>query len=58
MSWTRRSATSREATRLKPDEHMAYNGLAWALAVSSKRPRPNYDEALCIPARRSAHAGL
>jgi tetratricopeptide (TPR) repeat protein len=42
----------KEATRLKPDDAKTHNSLAWALVLSPKRPRPDYDEGL-MHARRA-----
>ena len=45
-------AEYREAIRLKPDHPEALNSLAWALVVSPKRPRQDYDEGL-VHARKA-----
>ena len=45
-------AEFREAIGIEPEDASAHNNLAWALVLSPKRPRRDYDEAL-IHARRA-----
>jgi tetratricopeptide (TPR) repeat protein len=45
-------AAYREAVRFKPAAALVYNNLAWALVVSPKRPRCDYDEGL-VHARKA-----